>query len=567
MSETPGADAVPTTSTASATGAVGADRRHPRGGGQAGPRRPRPRRQGRRARAARRRHGGHLHRPAPDPRADRRGRHPGGRRRRRALHPVRRPHDPVRRAWSSCSRERDASDIVVFGGGIIPEDDIAAAQGARRRQDLHPGRDDDRDRRLGPRATSTPPDRRGEPRPAPVPVLSPAAALRASPQPYARTSRSAGGSGAGDFVRQAARDPAVHRPSCHGPHRPQPPRLDWRATICPGRDRSPCDSSSSPPGSLRAADARAPASTGGRWPLCRRVFTGSPRGGTASRRPSRTSREAHALPPPRSPAHEGAAVVSHPRHCPARAATTAWTSAPSHLTRPRPLERRVPHASSRRSGPASIHGLLLHREQSREFSGRRAAFWSGHHRRPFAWWARRRRRPARRASRGSPLVTADAALGRGLLTAEPSPGPSPSSRVTLAWARCVPPSGHADGRHESPGETRRHTCCAAWATTSSRSRGQGRGRTDRADFRIRAPGSSSSSTAAVKYARGRPVPLRGERVRTRCVARDGWSSGHVVRTRQTGDGHGCALEALRRPPAAETAHRGAATSTRGRPRA
>ena len=41
---------------------------------QARSRRSRPRRQGRGAGAARRRHGGRLHRPAPDPRADRRGR-------------------------------------------------------------------------------------------------------------------------------------------------------------------------------------------------------------------------------------------------------------------------------------------------------------------------------------------------------------------------------------------------------------------------------------------------------------------------------------------------------------
>ena len=37
--------------------------------------------------------------------------------------------------------ERDATDIVVFGGGIIPDDDIAGAGAARRREDLHAGRD------------------------------------------------------------------------------------------------------------------------------------------------------------------------------------------------------------------------------------------------------------------------------------------------------------------------------------------------------------------------------------------------------------------------------------------
>ncbi len=44
--------------------------------------------------------------------------------------------------------ERDAEDIKVFGGGIIPEADIAAAQGAGRRGDLHP-------RRRPPRRSST----------------------------------------------------------------------------------------------------------------------------------------------------------------------------------------------------------------------------------------------------------------------------------------------------------------------------------------------------------------------------------------------------------------------------
>ena len=47
-------------------------------------------------------------------------------------------------------KERDAADIVVFGGGIIPEEDIAAAEGDGGGQDLHAGRDHHRDRRLGP---------------------------------------------------------------------------------------------------------------------------------------------------------------------------------------------------------------------------------------------------------------------------------------------------------------------------------------------------------------------------------------------------------------------------------
>ena len=46
----------------------------PRRRRQARPRRARPRREDHRPRAARRRHGGHLHRPAPDARADRRDR-------------------------------------------------------------------------------------------------------------------------------------------------------------------------------------------------------------------------------------------------------------------------------------------------------------------------------------------------------------------------------------------------------------------------------------------------------------------------------------------------------------
>ena len=45
---------------------------------------------------------------------------------------------------------RDAKDIVVFGGGIIPEADIAELEKARCRQGVHSRRDDDRDRRVGP---------------------------------------------------------------------------------------------------------------------------------------------------------------------------------------------------------------------------------------------------------------------------------------------------------------------------------------------------------------------------------------------------------------------------------
>ena len=48
--------------------------------------------------------------------------------------------------------ERDASDIVVFGGGIIPEEDIPVLEEIGRRQGLHAGRADHRDHRLGRRA-------------------------------------------------------------------------------------------------------------------------------------------------------------------------------------------------------------------------------------------------------------------------------------------------------------------------------------------------------------------------------------------------------------------------------
>ena len=47
--------------------------------------------------------------------------------------------------------ERDAADIVVFGGGIIPADDIAELEAARRSQDFHPGRHHGIHHRMGPR--------------------------------------------------------------------------------------------------------------------------------------------------------------------------------------------------------------------------------------------------------------------------------------------------------------------------------------------------------------------------------------------------------------------------------
>ena len=71
-----------------------------------GPRRARSRREDHRPRAARRRHGGHLHRPAPDARADRRDGDPGGRRRGRHLDPLRRAHDARAADPRAAARER-----------------------------------------------------------------------------------------------------------------------------------------------------------------------------------------------------------------------------------------------------------------------------------------------------------------------------------------------------------------------------------------------------------------------------------------------------------------------------
>ena len=46
---------------------------------------------------------------------------------------------------------RDAADIVVFGGGIIPDDDVPALTEMGVAKVFTPGRDDHRDRRLGAR--------------------------------------------------------------------------------------------------------------------------------------------------------------------------------------------------------------------------------------------------------------------------------------------------------------------------------------------------------------------------------------------------------------------------------
>ncbi len=45
--------------------------------------------------------------------------------------------------------ERDASDIVVFGGGIIPDEDVPRARGAGRSQGVHARGHDRRHHRLG----------------------------------------------------------------------------------------------------------------------------------------------------------------------------------------------------------------------------------------------------------------------------------------------------------------------------------------------------------------------------------------------------------------------------------
>ena len=78
----------------------------PRGGGQAGPRRARPRRQDRGARAARRGLRGDLHRAAPDARADRGHRRPGGRGRHRAQRALGRPQLPLRARAGAAARRR-----------------------------------------------------------------------------------------------------------------------------------------------------------------------------------------------------------------------------------------------------------------------------------------------------------------------------------------------------------------------------------------------------------------------------------------------------------------------------
>ena len=52
--------------------------------------------------------------------------------------------------------ERGAADIVVFGGGIIPDEDIPELRAARCREDLHAGRDHPVHRGVGARNVAAP---------------------------------------------------------------------------------------------------------------------------------------------------------------------------------------------------------------------------------------------------------------------------------------------------------------------------------------------------------------------------------------------------------------------------
>ncbi len=92
----------------------------PRRRGQARPRRARPWRQDHRSRPPRRRHGGHLHGPSPDARADRRDGDPGGRRRGRPLDPLRRAHD-ARAARGRAAEGAGRRGRRAHGGGDDPQ--------------------------------------------------------------------------------------------------------------------------------------------------------------------------------------------------------------------------------------------------------------------------------------------------------------------------------------------------------------------------------------------------------------------------------------------------------------
>src|SRR5207248_8416226 len=65
----------------------------------------------------------HLHGSPPDARAGRRDHGAGGRRRPGAVAVVGRPHDALPEVMALL-KERGVDDVLVFGGGIIPEADI-----------------------------------------------------------------------------------------------------------------------------------------------------------------------------------------------------------------------------------------------------------------------------------------------------------------------------------------------------------------------------------------------------------------------------------------------------------
>src|SRR5581483_7194626 len=114
---------------------------------EAGPRRARPRREDHRARAARRRHGGHLHGPAPDAGADRRDGDPGGCGRRRHLDPLGRAHDARAAHPRALARERRRGRR----GRRRRHDPGRRRRGveaAGRRRGIRAGRADRRDRRF-----------------------------------------------------------------------------------------------------------------------------------------------------------------------------------------------------------------------------------------------------------------------------------------------------------------------------------------------------------------------------------------------------------------------------------
>ena len=117
---------------------------------QARARRPRPRRQDHRPRAARRGHGGDLHRPPSDARADRRDGDPGGRRRGRDLDPLRRAHDARaadrRRA---CGRARPTT-CSSSSAGRSPTTTRRSSMAAGVAAIFTPGAPTARDRRVPP---------------------------------------------------------------------------------------------------------------------------------------------------------------------------------------------------------------------------------------------------------------------------------------------------------------------------------------------------------------------------------------------------------------------------------